>query len=90
MKPLPLSRDLIFFEKSYLAEVASDDALKSKLPSSSLRFEFWAELEHEFPSLYRRAVEVLLQFPTLCEKTFSAVTAIKTCYHSALGIDVAL
>ena len=50
----------------YLAEVAkSDEAFKSKLRSSSSGFEFWDGLEHEFPSLCKRAVEVLLQFPTL-------------------------
>ena len=72
-------------EKSCLAELASDDALKLKLRSSSSRFEFWAGLEDEFPLLHKKAVKVLLQFLTtyLCEKTFSAVTAIKTRYRSA-------
>ena len=56
---------LIFFEKPYLAGVASEDALKLKRWNSLPRSEFRAGLEHMLPPCYERAVEVLLQFATL-------------------------
>ena len=79
-------------EKENLIELSSDDGLKIRFKTSPSRSHFWLSVKSEYPALTHRAMKLLLQFSTtyLCEKTFSAMAAIKTKYRSSLEIEPAL
>lgn len=66
-------------EKERLIELSYDVTLVSRHKMLSLS-QFWISLEKEYPSLSYKAIKLLVVFLTsyLCEKTFSAMSIIKT------------
>lgn len=83
-----LLTDLTGREQEELAELSSDRTLQLQFSRTSLS-SFWLSCAQEYPLLSSKAVDVLLPFSTtyLCEKAFSAVTAIKTKYRARLDIE---
>ena len=49
----------------------------------------WASLQNEYPTLSKRALSFLIQFPSTycCEVRFSAMVSIKIKYRNRLEID---
>ncbi|XP_003738604.1 SCAN domain-containing protein 3-like [Galendromus occidentalis] len=84
--------DLSMQEKESLIELSSDCALKLKFDAGISRAEFWLSIKEEYSMLSQNAMKILILFSTtyLCEKTFSAMTAIKTRYRSRLDVRTAL
>ena len=65
----------------------SSQAVKTKF-SSFLLLEFWCSTLQKYPESAKRALEVLIPFPTtyLCEAAMSALVNIKTTYGNRLGV----
>ena len=68
-------------------ELQSSPAAKTKFSSSPL-IEFWCSMLQEYPELAKRALEVLIPFPTtyLCEAAVSAFVNIKITYRNCLRV----
>ena len=66
-------------EKQCLIELGCDSTLQSRFKKESLT-TFWISLEDEYLSLSFKALKLFVVFSTsyLCEKSFSALTLIKT------------
>jgi 17beta-estradiol 17-dehydrogenase/3beta-hydroxysteroid 3-dehydrogenase/mitotic-spindle organizing protein 1 len=69
-------------------ELSCDTSLKIKFEALSLS-EFWIYIKKEHLELSQLATEVLLLFGTtyMCEKTFSAMAAIKWKYRNRLQLE---
>jgi 17beta-estradiol 17-dehydrogenase/3beta-hydroxysteroid 3-dehydrogenase/mitotic-spindle organizing protein 1 len=74
--------------KERLMKLSCDTSLKIRFEALSLS-EFWIYIKIEHLELSQLATEVLLLFGTtyLCEKTFSAMTAIKSEYRNRLQLE---
>lgn len=80
-------------EEEELAELSSDKLLQAQFGSQKDVVKFWKKLDNEYPNLSRKAIQLLLPFPTtyLAETAFSALTSIKNKYRNRLqNIDAAL
>ena len=78
-------------EKESLFEFCCDSTLRSRYKKDSIS-QFWISLENEYPTLSPRAIKLLVVFSTsyLCEKTFSALTLIKTKQRNRLNAKAEL
>ena len=78
--------DVISKESSI--DLSSDSGLKLRFQSSNL-FTFWISIREEYPEVSCQAVTFVMPFATtyLCEKRFSAMTAMKTKYRALLDIE---
>ena len=85
------SRALDLHEKENLIELSSAVTLVSRHKMHSLP-QFWISLEKEYPTLSYKAIKLLVNFLTsyLCEKTFSAMSVIKTKQRNRIDVNAAL
>ena len=74
--------------KASFIGLSSDSGLKLSFQSSNL-FTFWISIREEYPEVSCQAVTFVMPFATtyLCEKRFSAMTAMKTKYKALLNIE---
>ncbi|XP_078495374.1 SCAN domain-containing protein 3-like [Ciona intestinalis] len=80
-----LSSDMI----EALDDLSSDRGLKIAFDTKRTLAEFWISVAKEYPQLSAAAMNVLLPFGTtyLCERTFSALSYIKSKYRSRLEVE---
>ncbi|MBN3324148.1 ZBED5 protein, partial [Atractosteus spatula] len=94
---LPLSNDKVTRiidmaddvpEQEKLLELSSDVTLISELKQQSV-LDFWIQRQNEYPALSLKAVRFLMPFAItyLCEKGFSALSAIKTKYRNKMDAE---
>ncbi|MBN3318392.1 ZBED5 protein, partial [Atractosteus spatula] len=83
-----IPKNLSCAEQEKLLELSSDATLMSELKRQSL-LHFWIQRQSEYPALSLKAVQFLMPFATtyLCEKGFSALTAIKTKYRNKMDAE---
>ncbi|XP_071053656.1 zinc finger MYM-type protein 6-like [Onthophagus taurus] len=74
-------------EYESVLEISSDIMLKRNFSRMSLD-KFWVNTRNEYPSLYEKAMKMLLPFATtyLCETGFSAMTVIKNKFRNRLSV----
>ncbi|MBN3321505.1 ZBED5 protein, partial [Atractosteus spatula] len=86
-----IPKDLTCAEQEKLLELSSDVTVMSELKRQSL-LDFWIQKQSEYPALSLKAVRFLMPSATtyLCEKGFSAFTAIKTKYHNKMDAELDL
>ena len=84
-RALTSSKNLSAKSEEELAELSSDRTLAIQFQDNTL-LEFRPSLQFEYPLLFKEGLKALLPFPTtyLCEKSFSAMTAIKTNHRARL------
>lgn len=74
--------DLTLKEEQELCDLQSDRSLKMRFDEMSLsKLDiFWISVESEYPTIHRKAMNILLQFSTsyMCEQAFSCLRSIKT------------
>ena len=79
-------------DKEKLIELLSDVILVSRHRTYSLIKFFWLSLQKEYPSLSYKANKLLVVFSItyLCEKTFSAMSIIKTKQRNRMDVNAKL
>lgn len=72
------SENLNLKEQEEICDLQSDRTLRMRFDDVSLD-KFWISVKEEYPAIYRKALNVLLQFSTsyMCEQAFSCLTSIK-------------
>ena len=78
-------------EKNSVIELGCDSTLQFRFKKESLT-AFWISLEEECPLLSLKVLKLLVVFSTsyLCEKSFSALTLIKTKQNNRLDAELSL
>ena len=78
-------------EQEQLVDISCSSSLRDSFKTSS-GVDFWAHVCHIFPAIGKKAIKMLLPFPTtyLCEQTFSALASIKTKARNCLEVENSL
>ena len=71
--------NLILKEEEEFCDLQSNRTLKMRFTVLSLD-KYWIFVKEECPTIYRKAINILLQFSTsnMCEQVFSYLTSIKS------------